>query len=131
MAFLGADKCHLKKKKKVFFNIYNQKKPKIGHQEAEGNYFSGNVTILCSVFNLRQFPDPESRWRLQEKLCFQEQEYCNSIASFLGNESPSPSTKESSLNTKIFVADMIPQTQSIIIPPNHNEKKKKKKQGKG
>lgn len=77
---------------------------------------------------MRQFPDPESRWRLQEKLCFQEQEYCNSIASFLGNESPSPSTKESSLNTKIFVADMIPQTQSIIIPPNHNEKKKKNRE---
>ena len=104
-------------KKKVFFNIYKQKKPKIGHQEAEGNYFSGNVTILCSVFNLRQFPDPESRWRLQEKLCFQEQEYFNSIASFMGNESPSPSTKESILITKIFVADMMPQTQSIIIPP--------------
>ena len=53
-----------KKKKRVFFNVYNQKKPKIGHQEAESNYFSGNVTILCSVFNLRQFPDPESKSRL-------------------------------------------------------------------
>ena len=66
MAFQGADKCQLKKKKKkkVFFNVYNQQKPKIGHQDAESNYFSGNVTILCSVFNLRQFPDPESKSRL-------------------------------------------------------------------
>ena len=53
-----------KKEKKVFFNAYNQKKPKIGHQDAESNYFSGNVIILCSVFNLRQFPDPESKSRL-------------------------------------------------------------------
>ena len=44
----------------VFLKLYNQKKPKTGHQETEGSYFKINVTIICSVSNMRQFPDPES-----------------------------------------------------------------------